>query len=96
VPTKNDILVPETLLKRRKSQEKAREARAADLKKKRDVSDNSILSLAKMERGAACGDENNPTNHCRLGSGQCCRYVNHLSGLNSQSLCPVVGQLQAI
>lgn len=38
VPTKEDILVPETLLKKRKSQEKEREARAADLKKKRDVS----------------------------------------------------------
>ncbi len=38
VPTKDDILVPETLLKKRKSQEKEREARAADLKKKRDVS----------------------------------------------------------
>jgi len=38
VPTKDSILVPETLLKKRKSQEKEREARAADLKKKREVS----------------------------------------------------------
>lgn len=38
VATKNDILVPETILKKRKSQEKEREQRAADLKKKRDVS----------------------------------------------------------
>jgi len=34
-PTKDDILVPETLLKKRKSQEKEREARAAELQKKR-------------------------------------------------------------
>lgn len=35
VPTKDSILVPETLLKKRKSQEKAREERtAADAKKK--------------------------------------------------------------
>jgi hypothetical protein len=35
VPTQNDILVPETLLKKRKSQEKAREDRAAATKEKR-------------------------------------------------------------
>jgi hypothetical protein len=35
VATKDDILVPETLLKKRKSQEKAREDRAAALKEKR-------------------------------------------------------------
>jgi hypothetical protein len=38
VPTKNDILVPETVLKKRKSQEKERELKAAELKKKREVS----------------------------------------------------------
>jgi large subunit ribosomal protein L7e len=37
VPTQNDILVPETLLKKRKSQEKAREDRAASTKAKRDA-----------------------------------------------------------
>ncbi|OCL10871.1 60S ribosomal protein L7 [Glonium stellatum] len=37
VPTQNDILVPETLLKKRKSQEKEREARAAELQKKRQA-----------------------------------------------------------
>jgi len=36
VPTENDILVPETLLKKRKSQEKAREERALATKEKRD------------------------------------------------------------
>ncbi|CZS92855.1 probable 60S ribosomal protein L7 [Rhynchosporium agropyri] len=35
VPTKDQILVPETLLKKRKSQEKAREERTADLEKKK-------------------------------------------------------------
>ena len=38
MPTKNDILVPETVLKKRKSQEKQRELKAVELKKKRDVS----------------------------------------------------------
>lgn len=38
VPTKDQILVPETLLKKRKSQEKARQERAAELEKKRKVS----------------------------------------------------------
>jgi large subunit ribosomal protein L7e len=38
VPTKKDILVPETVLKKRKSQEKQRELKAVELKKKRDVS----------------------------------------------------------
>ncbi|ORY14774.1 ribosomal protein L30, ferredoxin-like fold domain-containing protein [Clohesyomyces aquaticus] len=36
VPTHNDVLVPETLLKKRKSQEKAREERAAATKEKRE------------------------------------------------------------
>ncbi|OAK97920.1 60S ribosomal protein L7 [Phaeosphaeriaceae sp. SRC1lsM3a] len=36
VPTENDILVPETLLKKRKSQEKAREERALATKEKRE------------------------------------------------------------
>ncbi|KAF2025990.1 60S ribosomal protein L7 [Setomelanomma holmii] len=38
VPTQNDILVPETLLKKRKSQEKAREERALATKEKREKS----------------------------------------------------------
>lgn len=37
VPTHDDILVPETLLKKRKSQEKEREARSAELEKKKKV-----------------------------------------------------------
>ncbi|KAI4790662.1 60S ribosomal protein L7, partial [Aureobasidium sp. EXF-8845] len=43
VPTKQDI-VPETLLKKRKSQEKEREARTADIQKKRAVSHFSATS----------------------------------------------------
>ncbi|KAK3997338.1 60S ribosomal protein L7 [Cladorrhinum sp. PSN332] len=35
VPTKNDILVPETLLKKRKSQEKARAEKATEIQKKK-------------------------------------------------------------
>lgn len=37
VPTENQILVPETLLKKRKSQEKQREERSAELEKKKKV-----------------------------------------------------------
>ena len=37
VPTEDQILVPETLLKKRKSQEKERENRAAELEKKKAV-----------------------------------------------------------
>lgn len=37
VPTRDDILVPETLLKKRKSQEKARAERAADLEQQKKV-----------------------------------------------------------
>ncbi len=38
VPTEDEILVPETLLKKRKSQEKAREERQAEFDKKKKVS----------------------------------------------------------
>jgi len=55
VPTKDDILVPETLLKKRKSQEKEREQKAADLKKKREVRQYSIL-----RRSSPRGDDTYP------------------------------------
>ena len=45
IPTKDEILVPETLLKKRKSQEKEREVKAADLQKKRQVSNNFPLPI---------------------------------------------------
>ena len=38
VPTHDHILVPETLLKKRKSQEKARAERSAEIEKKKAVS----------------------------------------------------------
>jgi hypothetical protein len=38
VPTKDQILVPETLLKKRKSQEKAREQRLSAIEKRKKVS----------------------------------------------------------
>lgn len=38
VPTNDQILVPETLLKKRKSQEKARAERSAEVEKKKKVS----------------------------------------------------------
>lgn len=37
VPTEDQILVPETLLKKRKSQEKQREERSAEIEKKKKV-----------------------------------------------------------
>jgi hypothetical protein len=40
----NDILVPETLLKKRKSQEKAREERAIATKEKRGTVPQSAMS----------------------------------------------------
>ena len=46
VPTRVDILVPETLLKKRKSQEKAREQRASELRKRREVLFLSIQAFA--------------------------------------------------
>jgi hypothetical protein len=38
VPTNNQVLIPETLLKKRKSQEQARAARTAELEEKKKVS----------------------------------------------------------
>ncbi len=45
VPTQDQILVPETLLKKRKSQEKQREERSAELDKKRKVRAIIFLQL---------------------------------------------------
>jgi len=47
VPTKNDILVPETVLKKRKSQEKQRELKAVELKKKRDANKKKRETIFK-------------------------------------------------
>lgn len=49
VPTKDQVLVPETLLKKRKSQEAARAARRAEAEKKKEVS--LILVIAHPQKG---------------------------------------------
>jgi hypothetical protein len=49
VPTQDQILVPETLLKKRKSQEKAREERSAELEKKKKVRRNFQNTLVMLE-----------------------------------------------
>lgn len=45
MPTEDEILVPETLLKKRKSQEKAREERSAELEKKKKVRRNFLYDF---------------------------------------------------
>lgn len=45
VPTEDEILVPETLLKKRKSQEKEREERSAELEKKKKVCLNFLCGF---------------------------------------------------
>jgi len=52
VPTQNDILVPETLLKKRKSQEKARAERAAALEKRKQVG-RSLFFYSPLRRNDA-------------------------------------------
>jgi len=47
VPTKNDILAPETVLKKRKSQEKARELRATETKKKKEANKKKRETIFK-------------------------------------------------
>ena len=45
VPTKDQVLVPETLLKKRKSQEKARAERSAEIEKRKKVSAPPLLPV---------------------------------------------------
>lgn len=45
VPTHDHILVPETLLKKRKSQEKARAEKSAEIEKKKKVGDSISPNL---------------------------------------------------
>ena len=49
MPTEDEILVPETLLKKRKSQEKAREERSAELEKKKKVSNRFPLMFCCLK-----------------------------------------------
>ena len=81
VPTHDDIMVPETLLKKRKSQEKAREEKSAELQKRKKVWYCwnfcylvGCYTMVMIYTILAT----------RLSS-QCCRLVNHLSGLKSSS-----------
>ena len=53
MPTNEDILVPETLLKKRKSQEKAREAKAAEIKERKTVSPEHFFGVEGL-----FGDDN--------------------------------------
>ncbi|EZF36110.1 60S ribosomal protein L7, partial [Trichophyton interdigitale H6] len=47
VPTQDQVLVPETLLKKRKSQEKARANRTAELEKRRKANKNKRAVIFK-------------------------------------------------
>lgn len=76
VPTKDQVLVPETLLKKRKSQEAARAERRAEAEKKKKVGSSFLHALPYPFQ---LPDDN--TNHATRPTGQCCRFVNHLSGL---------------
>lgn len=77
VATKDDILVPETLLKKRKSQEKAREAKASEIKERRAVS-RAFTSIPDWNLDN-CDEDNHHATRLKC---RCCRLVNHLSGLN--------------
>ena len=85
VPTEDEILVPETLLKKRKSQEKSREERSAELEKKKKVGPklyyyhfSAVAIVCDL-----CGDEDDTTNPATRPYGRCCRIlINHLSGLS--------------
>ena len=55
MPTEDEILVPETLLKKRKSQEKAREERSAELEKKKKVG-HTFLYFSPLEEAVHVGD----------------------------------------
>lgn len=72
VPTDNEILVPETLLKKRKSQEKQREERSAELEKKKKVMP-SLFSL--WTTYTRVNDDDDTSTCVTRPSGQwCCIY----------------------
>jgi hypothetical protein len=87
VPTHDQVLVPETLLKKRKSQEKAREERATELEKKKKVSSIFLLLCGSEDDG----DAELPTLPTR-------HYVvdavakSNLSGLNRQTSSTLIMQ----
>lgn len=67
VPTHDQILVPETLLKKRKSQEKARAERTAEIDAKKKVSRGKIHTTPQRR----CDVQPFATRHCRC----CCKYI---------------------
>lgn len=83
MPTEDEILVPETLLKKRKSQEKAREERSAELEKKKKVSSTLFSTLQVKETAVGVGDGDETYQLSRLDLWvDAVAYINHLSGLN--------------
>ena len=67
VPTKDQVLVPETLLKKRKSQEQSRAVRREELQKRKEVSILFSFILSSID----CMMYNYTTP--RLDYGRCCR-----------------------
>ena len=57
MPTEDEILVPETLLKKRKSQEKAREERSAELQKKKKVGSTPAMLILGQAVDMGDGDD---------------------------------------
>lgn len=75
VPTEDQILVPETLLKKRKSQEKAREERSAELVKKKKVGHSKLLeTIPEVAVDVDDGDEAYHFSRLDL-PGRCCRQL---------------------
>ena len=75
VPTDDQILVPETLLKKRKSQEKAREERTADLEKRKKVCFTLafVVTLLGKTKTRTWTMVMIHTNFATRPSGRCCR-----------------------
>jgi hypothetical protein len=82
VPTQDQVLVPETLLKKRKSQEAARAERRAETDAKKKVG-----SFSQMQFPCICPSLHLPSNNLmktpttRLDQWSMLSPVNHLSGL---------------
>ena len=76
--------MPETLLKKRKSQEKAREERSAELEKKKKVGFLHLSRLClEIEMAVNVDDGDDTYQYSRLDSRvDAVAYFNHLSGLN--------------
>jgi len=83
IPTKDEILVPETLLKKRKSQEKEREAKTAERDAKRKVCQQELFLFSCF----SCGDDTTP-NMTRPLKRVDVVLVNHLSGLSNAMIYP--------